>query len=237
MTSGSFWLCPEHLTKRNQTHADVSSSPSHDILTSFQRCNGGDQFGGQEGKLFDPLLDHYEPLTQSASSGSIVVAARPHLGWVGAKGVQVDLQLNLKSSDETRVVYFALECDEGKLHSISSGGNLPDGQSDPKYQKARVYDMPIQFEKMLAVAKCRPQGLVYIRVNGDDDALNFNDDGMDIRRGVLVWIMDQYLEGHRTLSPNQSDWWIIDGPPQRTYNGAQFISLDVSKVFLTHCSH
>jgi len=103
-----------------------------------------------------------------------------------------------------------------------------------RYAGAYGYDMHIQAEKLIAVAKANPKGSIIFRVNGDINAcdvegLTGKDSKGHVRRGIVVSVVDEYIAGTRVVPPYHSHWYFIDAPPSRLYNGARFIEIDTSK--------
>ena len=85
------------------------------------------------------------------------------------------------------VVY---EGDEGS-HDINAG--LLNYQSLlPRYVGANHYSLHIQWEKMLSVLYAKKKGVLFVRLDNDDEAegLDGGDVGFQFRLNQLIWLLE-----------------------------------------------
>jgi hypothetical protein len=189
------------------------------------RKNEDSAYGAQDKFFLEPLKLHFNDDISGFAEGTMVVGSGEYLGWGKTNWYKPDAHGEIGDGK-----FFVYEGDEN-CHNVNSG-LLNSMSSLPRYIGASHYSLHIQWEKMLSVIYAKKKGVLFIRLDNDDEATGLagGDVGFQSRLNQIIWLLEEYKDGRIPLSNTQIAIYWLDGyKSSRLYNGdLRLIVIDIS---------
>jgi hypothetical protein len=127
------------------------------------RRNEDATIGAQDKYFLEPLKAHFPELKDRMIEGKMVIGSGEYLGWGDKNWFKPDAHGEFENGK-----FFVYEGDEGS-HDVNSG-LLNSKSLLPRYVGANHYSLHIQWEKMLSVLYAKKKGVIFVRLDNNDEA-------------------------------------------------------------------